>query len=425
MSKNKAESNALTPKTGEQRQSWLSLAFVQAGICVCIPSFLEGALLAGKMPFWEAIASGTVGYVIVVVIMSVLGFMGSDLGLASCSLAESTFGRKGARYIISVVYAINLVGWFGINNQECAQSFSNFMMSSFNIHIPVAASGIGWGLIMLLTAVFGMSAIEKLNVVSIPLLLAVMFAGTVIAVQQFGLSALDKDVPRSMSFMGGVALSFDFYAVGTITAADITRFQKSRKDTVKSTVLGVFPMGVITLVLGAMLTKMTTDYDISSVLITIGLPVFGVISLILSAWTTNVSNAYSAGLNFVMAFNAPDNRRREVTVAAGIVSIILGLCGILTRVEDVLSMLAYLVCPVGGIMFVDYFIIGKGKAKNWHSVEGWNLVGVAAWIVSVIISFALKIDYLGIVVSAIIYAVIEHFVPSLSREENIREAKND
>ena len=145
MSKNKAKSNALTPKTGEQRQSWLSLAFVQAGICVCIPSFLEGALLAGKMPFWEAIASGTVGYVIVVVIMSILGFMGSDLGLASCSLAESTFGRKGARYIISVVYAINLVGWFGINNQECAQSFSNFMMSSFNIHIPVAASGIGWG----------------------------------------------------------------------------------------------------------------------------------------------------------------------------------------------------------------------------------------------------------------------------------------
>lgn len=50
---------------------------------------------------------------------------------------------------------------------------------------------------------------------------------------------------------------------------------------------------------------------------------------------------------------------------------------------------------------------------------------MAAWIVSVIISFALKIDYLGIVASAIIYAVIEHFVPSLSREENIREAKND
>ena len=135
------------------------------------------------MPFWEAIASGTIGYVIVVVIMSILGFMGSDLGLASCSLAESTFGKKGARYIISVIYAINLVGWFGINNQECAQSFSNFMKSSSNINIPVAVSAIGWGLIMLITAVFGMAAIEKLNVISIPLLLAVMFAGTVMAIR--------------------------------------------------------------------------------------------------------------------------------------------------------------------------------------------------------------------------------------------------
>ncbi|WP_376746273.1 cytosine permease, partial [Priestia megaterium] len=102
----------------------------------------------------------------------------------------------------------------------------------------------------------------------------------------------------------------------------------------------------------------------------------------LSAWTTNVSNAYSAGLNFVMAFNTPDNRRREVTIIAGTIGIILGLCGILTRVEDVLSMLAYLVCPVGGIMFVDYFIIGKGKPQNWHSVDGWNFVGVIAWIIS-------------------------------------------
>ena len=48
MSRNQVESNALTAKTKDQRQSWLSLAFVQAGICVCIPSFLEGAILAGK-----------------------------------------------------------------------------------------------------------------------------------------------------------------------------------------------------------------------------------------------------------------------------------------------------------------------------------------------------------------------------------------
>jgi len=29
-------------------------------------------------------------------------------------------------------------------------------------------------------------------------------------------------------------------------------------------------------------------------------------------------------------------------------------------------------------MFADYFIVGKGKPENWHSVKGWNWAGVIA-----------------------------------------------
>ena len=181
MSEKRVEANALTPKTADERQSWISLAFVQAGICVCLPSFLEGALLAEEMPFWQAISAGILGNVIVVILMSVLGFLGSDLGVASCTLAESTFGQNGARFIISTVYAINLIGWFGINNEECGMAFSNFLESAFGISIPHQVSSIFWGVIMLITAVFGMSAIEKLNYISIPLLVGVMLVGTIMA----------------------------------------------------------------------------------------------------------------------------------------------------------------------------------------------------------------------------------------------------
>ena len=75
--KNNAEANALTPIGKDERKNWISMAFVQAGICVCVPSFLEGALLAEAMPVWPAIISGTLGYVIVVVVMSILGMMGA------------------------------------------------------------------------------------------------------------------------------------------------------------------------------------------------------------------------------------------------------------------------------------------------------------------------------------------------------------
>ena len=49
MSNNNQEINALSQITKEQKQGWIPLAFIQAGICVCVPSFLEGALLVEEM----------------------------------------------------------------------------------------------------------------------------------------------------------------------------------------------------------------------------------------------------------------------------------------------------------------------------------------------------------------------------------------
>nr|WP_314657480.1 cytosine permease [uncultured Fusobacterium sp.] len=415
MENNSVEKNALTPISKEERLSWVSLAFVQAGICVCVPSFLEGALLAEAMPIKEAVLSGILGYAIVVLVMSILGFMGSDLGMATCTLTESTFGKKGARYLVSTVFALNLIGWFGINNAQCGEAFSKFVDVSYGIYLPVVISNIFWGIIMLLTAVYGMKAMEKLDIISIFLLMIVMSVGAYLAIKNFGLNKIYSEVERTMSFWEGVGLSFDFYAVGVITAADITRFQKSRRDTILSTVIGVFPMGIITLILGILLTKIANDYDIGSVLITVGIPIFGIISLVLSTWTTNSANAYSSGLNLVMTFNIPDNRRREITIFAGIIGIILGNMGILDRVEEVLNFLAYLVCPIGGIMLADYFCIGKGKAENWKSKEGWNIIGLLTWGISMILSMYLQNDYIGILIAMGIYLILYKIIPEKYR----------
>ena len=48
------EAMALKPIGEDERRDWVSLAFVQAGICVCVPAFLLGALLAEAMPIWPA-----------------------------------------------------------------------------------------------------------------------------------------------------------------------------------------------------------------------------------------------------------------------------------------------------------------------------------------------------------------------------------
>ncbi|MBK5247109.1 MAG: cytosine permease, partial [Peptostreptococcaceae bacterium] len=319
----KIEANALAPIPMDQRRGWVQLTFVQAGICVCVPSFLLGALLVAEMPVWRAIISGSLGYVIVVVIMSILGMIATDLGRASCTVAQSTFGESGARLIVSILFAINLIGWFGIQNGLCGEAFANFMHDSIGIAFPLVASNILWGLIMTLTAAFGVNALSKLDYVSIPYLMIVMIIGMFLAIQKNGMSGLNGNVDQTMSFLEGVALSFNFYAVGTISAMDYTRFQKNRRETIRATVLGVLPLGIITLVIGVFLTKIANNYDISSVLTDVGVPLLGATCLILATWTTNSTNAYSAALDVTMALKVPDNRRREVTIIVGVIGTLL------------------------------------------------------------------------------------------------------
>lgn len=417
------EATALQAISMNDRKDWISLAFVQAGICVCVPAFLLGAILAEGMPIWPAIISGSLGYLLVVIGMVVTGMMGCDLGLASCTCCEAGFGGKGARFIVSTIFAVNMIGWFGIQNGVCGEAFSNAVLAMTGINIPVIISNTVWGLIMLLTAVYGVHALEKLDKISIPVLMAIMCYGTFLAFKIFGTDAInDEGTVQTMSFMSGVALSFNFTAVGTITASDYTRFQKSRKDTVKSVFYGVFPMGVITLVMGILLTKMSGQYDISLVLIDVGLPLLGIAALVISTWTTNATNAYSGGLNIVKAFNLNDNKRREATLIAGIVGIILCDIGVLGQIETVLSLLSYVVCPIGGVILADYWVVGKGKAENFRPKEGVNWAGVISWALGATIAYTIvKIEFAGIVAGFVIYLIVERFIPSTSRD-NLKNA---
>ncbi|WP_305768884.1 cytosine permease [Candidatus Epulonipiscium viviparus] len=416
--KENSEIFALAPIPLKDRMSAKSMAYIQAGICVCVPSFLLGAILADSMSVSSGILSGTLGYLIVVVVMAILGLMGSDLGAATCTLAQAGMGVLGSRFIVSTVFALNLIGWFGINNAVCGEAFTNVLLSEFNIAIPVPISSIIWGIIMLSTAIFGMRAIEKLDKLSIPLLMFIMIMGTYLVIKKYGIASLNTEVEQTMSFMSGVGLSFNFYAIGAITPCDFTRFQKTRKDVISSTFWGVFPMGVITLIMGIIMAKLANNHDISMVLIGIGLPILGVASMILSTWTTNSTNAYTGALNTIMIFNISDNRRREVTLVVGLVGTILGAFGVLNYIEAILSMLACIACPIGGIMIADYFVVGKGKSENWHAVAGFNWAGVIAWAVGAVIAYILYIEYLGVAIGFVAYLILEKFMPSPSRGNN-------
>ena len=97
---------------------------VQAGMVICIPAFLLGSMLAEGMP------------------TLILGIQGADLGIPTCAISTSTFGRKGTRLLVSSLFTVSLVGFFGLQVNVCGEAFSTLALAAFGVEIPVVASSI-------------------------------------------------------------------------------------------------------------------------------------------------------------------------------------------------------------------------------------------------------------------------------------------
>lgn len=71
------EAFALSRVPREQRKSWVDMVMVQAGM--------------------------------VLVLTLILGIQGADLGIPTCAISTSTFGRKGTRLLVSSLFTVSLV----------------------------------------------------------------------------------------------------------------------------------------------------------------------------------------------------------------------------------------------------------------------------------------------------------------------------
>ncbi|MCI6011625.1 MAG: cytosine permease [Firmicutes bacterium] len=399
---NMMESTTLEPVPKEDRKSWVNIAFITAGGMICVPSLVIGGMLVAEMSLASALLAGTIGYILTVLLGFAMGVIGSDIGRPTCMTAVPAFGGKGTQYIVSILFTISLLGWYGLQNNICGPAFSQMMMQICGIDIPVWVSSLIWGIIMLITALYGINALEILNKISVPALIIVTIYGTYLAAKTYGtdgLTAIGQN--ESMSVLSGALMTFSFMTVVSILMPDVTRYQKTRADVFKSNFIGIMPAGLGLLALGCVLTGLAGNSDITLVLSDLGIPVLGMIVLILSTWTTNTLNAYGAGLNVVMMFNLKESSRGRVTLISGSVGTILAVLGILDHLALFIDLLGATLTPMAGVIMADYFILKKGRPESWKYTEGFNWIGIASWIIGFALTklipseWALVIDLIG------------------------------
>lgn len=397
-----------------ERQSWLSLAMIWTGSMICIPCLMIGGVIGTGLSLREVVLAVLAGYGIVCIYMCLVGMESCDTGMPTVSMASSVLGKKGAQFIISLMLAIACVGWFGIQSAVCGESFSVMIAGITGFEIPSWISSIFWGIVMLLTAVYGYNGLKILNFIAVPALVIVLVYSMILAFSSGGLETVMSFVPASrMSFISAVSMVVASFALGGVISGDYSRYARSRKDVVKSTVLGVFPSGMVMMLIGAILSIVTGQYDISLVLAAVGVPALGLVALVLATWTTNVTNAYSGGLAVSNLFNGGEDKFRISCAVAGLIGTVLAAVGLLSKFEFFLNILSALIPPIAGVMIASYWIVGKGRKENLVQKEGWYLPGIIAFAVGALVAYItgnIAVFFIGpvngIVVSMVVYIIL-------------------
>ncbi len=369
-----------------ERQSWIAVMFVWIGSMICLSSILIGSSLVAGMSFVTALVAGVVGYIIVLIITILQGMESTDLGKPTVVVSERTYGEKGTRYIFSLIIAISLIGWFGIQAQIAGETMAYFLQDIVGISVSVKLLCLILGILMLITAVYGFKMMEYFNYISVPLMIAVLLMAFFSALSQNDISMLFSYTPSStMSMTTGLGIVVGGFIVGAVIAGDYTRFNKNRNDTIRSAGFGIVPAGIIMIVIGATLTIFSGEDDLTLVLTQYVKPVILVyIMLLLATWTTNVTNAYSAGLAIVTGLNIDGKYRAPATVIAGIGGTLLATVGILDNFTEFLSILTALVTPIAGVMIADYWIIYKGNTEMFEQKKVNGAPAIIAWIIGCI-----------------------------------------
>ncbi|HEY4432752.1 MAG TPA: cytosine permease [Paenibacillus sp.] len=411
-------------KDGEH-QSWFTLGMVWAGAVISIPGLLVGNTLISGMSLSKTLLIAFLGYSIIVVLMILQGIQSTDLGKTTVQVAAQVFGKKGSRTILSIILAIACLGWFGIQANVCGAALAN-LLGEYGVIVPVPLASLISGLVMVISAMYGMKVLRVLSYIAVPLLIVICIYGLV---QVFTMDSVQNiwsyQPEKQMNFMDGLAVTIGSFALGAVIAGDYSQFSRKRSDVLKAALIGIVPSGVLMISVGAILSIAYQTSDIAAVFINITTPFIGGTVLILATWKTNMVNAISGGFALTNVLHISKEKEKWAVGIAGLIGTVLAVIGILNYFTPVMSILSAMVPPVAGVMIASYWIMNKGDKNRWKETEGVNRLGVFSWLIGsliacmpVVLSFFPSLPQLsnqpllGIVISFVLYIVCYRFTAS-------------
>ena len=388
----------------KSKKGFLPMLVVMLGFTFFSASMLSGGTLGTSLSFKDFIISILLGNLILCVYCGLLAYIAGGTGLSTHLLARYSFGEKGS-YLVSALLGGTQVGWFGVGVAMFAVPVSKVTGISVGVLVLIA------GLLMTVTAYFGMKSLTILSTIAVPAIAVLGTMSVFIAIGDVGgMSELMKIKPiESMSISAALGTCVASFISGGTLTADFTRFAKSKKTAVSTTVIAFLIGNSLMFLFGAVGAMVTGESDISEVMFIQGLIIPAIIVLGLNIWTTNDNALYASGLGFSNITKLPKNK---MVIVNGVIGTLLAVV-LYNNFMGWLNFLNSCIPSVGGVIIADYFIVNKCKYKNLSDMKfkTVNIVAIIAWIVGVIAAGVLPgiTPLNSVIVSVIVYVIGSYF----------------
>ena len=362
------------------RKSNLSMFMVMLGFTFFSASMWVGQQLAAGLDWWGFVWALLLGGLILAAYTGSLGFIGAESGLSLDMLARRSFGTKGS-WLPSAMISFTQIGWFGVGLAMFAIPVAKELMG-----LDVTPDHMPWqgyvlvaiaGVLMTASAYYGIKSLTIISYIAVP---AVAILGTVamiMAVRRGDMGLIEQFAQgtKDLGIIAGAGLVVGSFVSGGTATPNFTRFAKSGRVGLWTTVVAFFIGNSLMFLFGAVSSIYVGGNDIFEVMLNLNLFYLAVLVLGLNIWTTNDNALYSAGLGLS---NIAGLTKKKMVIFSGILGTVAAVwlywnfCGWLNVLNCTLP-------PVGIILILHYFMNRKAYAEGTvaeKTVDWWAVAGV-------------------------------------------------
>ena len=391
------------------RKGTLSMFMVMLGFTFFSASMWVGQQLAAGLDWWDFVWALLIGGLILAAYTGSLGFIGAESGLSLDMLARRSFGTKGS-WLPSAMISFTQIGWFGVGLAMFAIPVAKQILG-----LEVTPDHMPWqgyllvaiaGILMTASAYFGIKSLTIISYIAVPLVAILGTTAMIMAVRQGEVGLIEQFAQgtKTLGVIAGAGLVVGSFVSGGTATPNFTRFAKSAKVGLWTTVVAFFIGNSLMFLFGAVSSIYAGGNDIFDVMINLNLFYFALLVLGLNIWTTNDNALYSGGLGLS---NITGLTKKTMVIISGIIGTVAAVwlywnfCGWLNVLNCTLP-------PVGIILILHYFMNRKAYAEGTvpeKTVNWWAIAGV---VIGAVVANLVKWGFPainGMVVAAICFLI--------------------